>query len=99
MANELLDYVQGQACIADTGYDSNKFIEAIKAKGLTPVIKSNPTRKEPLPLDQALYGLRYQVECFFHSLKRFRRAATRYEKTAGNYLGFLHLACALIWLK
>lgn len=99
MAEALLNHVKGQACIADTGYDSNKFIEAIKAKGIKPVIRSNPSRKEPLPLDEGLYALRYKVECFFHDLKRFRRAATRYEKTARNYLGVLHVACALIWLS
>jgi len=98
MAECLLEHVQGQACIADAGYDSNKFIEAITTKGLTPVIMSNPSRKEPLPLDRTLYNLRYRVECFFHSLKRFRRVATRYEKTARNYLAFLHIACALVWV-
>ena len=99
MAEQLLEKAQGAACIADTGYDSNKFREAIKAKGLTPVIPSNPCRKEPYALDEELYGLRYNVECFFHSLKRFRRIATRYEKTARNYLAFLHVACALIWVS
>ncbi len=97
MAEHLLSHVHGKAFIADTGYDSNKVIEAIKAKGLVPVISSNPSRKEPLPLDKKLYALRYRVECFFHSLKRYRRIATRYEKTACNYLAFLHVACAMIW--
>ena len=90
--------MQGGACIADTGYDSNKLIESIRAKGMIPVIQSNPNRKTPLPLDEGLYGLRFHVECFFHALKRFRRIATRYEKTARNYLGFLHITCAMVWL-
>lgn len=77
MAESLLAHVQGQAYIADAGYDSNKVIAAVRAKGLTPVISSSSSRKEPLPLDETLYNLRYRVECFFHSLKRFRRAATR----------------------
>jgi transposase len=98
MAETLLDHVRGKAFIADTGYDSNKVIGAVVAKGLEPVIPSNPSRRAPLPLNKALYNLRYRVECFFHSLKRFRRAATRYEKTARNYLAFLHAACAMIWL-
>ncbi len=98
MAELLLEYVQGAACIADAGYDSNKFVAAIQAKDLIPAIASNPSRSAPLPLDKSLYGLRYHVERFFHTLKRFRRIATRYEKTGRNFLGFLHLACALIWL-
>jgi len=36
---------------------------------------------------------------FFHTLKSFRRIATRYEKTSRNYLAIVHLACALHWLK
>ena len=39
------------------------------------------------------------VECFFYSIKRWRRIATRYEKTATSYLGLLHLACALLWIQ
>jgi transposase len=98
MAESLLKFVQGEACIADTGYDSNKFIEAIQAKGILSVIPSHPCRKNLRPLDRERYRVRYKIECFFHSLKRFRRIATRYEKTARNYLAFLHLTCALIWV-
>jgi transposase len=36
---------------------------------------------------------------FFHALKSFRRIATRYEETSGNYLAIVHLACAMHWLK
>ena len=35
----------------------------------------------------------------FHELKRFRAIATRYEKTARNYLALVHLACARLWLE
>ena len=49
--------------------------------------------------DKKLYRHRYLVEVFFHSRKAFRRIATRYEKTARNYLAIVHLACALQWLK
>jgi len=38
------------------------------------------------------------VEDFFLRLKRFRRVATRYEKRALNFLGFVHLAAVLTWL-
>ncbi|NNB84184.1 transposase, partial [Corallococcus exiguus] len=37
--------------------------------------------------------------CMFHRLKRFRAVATRYEKTATNYLAVLHLACMMLWLN
>jgi transposase len=44
-------------------------------------------------------ALIYRVECFFHDLKRFRAAATRYDKTAKNYLAVLHVASMLLWLR
>ena len=62
------------------------------------VINSHPTRKKRPPLDQHLYAKRYLIECFFHQLKRFRGVATRYEKTARNYLSLVNLACASLWL-
>ena len=48
--------------------------------------------------DEIAEELRYLVECFFHSIKRFRRIATRYDKTATCYYGFLLLACAMQWV-
>ena len=38
------------------------------------------------------------VEVFFFHLKRFRAIATRYDKTAQNYLALVQLACAWLWL-
>src|ERR1019366_9875690 len=39
------------------------------------------------------------VERFFNIIKHFRAIATRYEKTARNFLAGLHLVCTLAWLK
>jgi transposase len=97
-APELLDFARGAALIGDTGYDSNEFRAEIRARGLKPVIHSKPERRRALPLDRDLYKRRYVVECFFHSLKRFRAIATRYEKTARNYLALVQVACASLWL-
>ena len=49
-------------------------------------------------LDKKLYRLRYQVECFFHRLKRFSAVATRYKKSATNFLALVHIACLTMWL-
>jgi hypothetical protein len=38
MADELLQYAQGRAVIADTGYDADRIIAAVRAKGVTAVI-------------------------------------------------------------
>jgi transposase len=71
---------------------------AVKARGMKAVIPSHPTHSKTHRWSKRLYRIRYRVECFFHSLKRCRRIATRYEKSGGNYLAFVHLAAALIWL-
>jgi transposase len=97
-ADELLQHARGRALIGDTGYDSNRFFEAIRAKGMKPVIHSRPDRTVKPRLSRKLYRGRYLVEVFFHSLKRFRAIATRYEKTARNYLALVQIACARLWL-
>jgi transposase len=73
--------------------------KAKAAQGMLVVIPSHPTRSVIHRYDKKLYGIRYRIEVFFHRLKRCRRIATRYEKTAQNYLGLLHLACALLWVS
>jgi transposase len=98
-ADELLAHARGRALIGDTGYDSNDFLTAVRAKGMKPVIHSKPERKKKHRLVRALYRQRYLVELFFHNLKRFRAIATRYDKTARNYLALVHLACAWLWLN
>ena len=97
-AGDLLIHAVGSACLADAGYDADWFRDLVRFLGMKPVIASNPTRKRKLPKDRALYEMRYLVERFFHSLKRFRRLATRYEKTARNYLALIHVACVRMWL-
>ena len=98
-AEELLEHARGRALIGDTGYDSNEFRAEIKARGIKPVISSKPERKRALPKDRKLYRTRYLVEVFFHSLKRFRGIATRFDKTRACYLAFVHIACIALWLN
>jgi transposase len=98
-ANELLRHARGRVLIGDTGYDSNEFLDAIRLKGMRPVVHMRPERKERRRLDRKSYRRRYLVEVFFHNLKRFRAIATRYEKTARNYLALVQVACCLLWLN
>ena len=49
--------------------------------------------------DWWLYKERHLVEKYFLKLKAFRRIATRYDKLAATYLGFICIASILIWLK
>jgi len=47
----------------------------------------------------ALLGHEEKVEWFINLLKQYRRVATRYEKTARNFLGFVHMASIMILLR
>lgn len=98
-ADELLAHARGKALIGDTGYDSNRFRQAVRDRGMKPVINSKPERPRKLPVIRKLYRRRFLVEIFFHNLKRFRAVATRYEKTARNYLALIQVACARLWLE
>jgi transposase len=98
-ADELLAHARGKVLIGDTGYDSNRFLSAVRDKGMRPVIHAKPERRKKHRLARKLYRRRYLVEVFFHNLKRFRAIATRYEKTARNFLALVQVACAWLWLE
>jgi len=98
-AADLLEGYNPDAVIADKGYDSDALIDVIEAKGAEAVIPPKQNRLEQRVYDRDLYKERNQVERFMNRLKQFRRVATRYEKTARNYLGFIHLASIMILLR
>jgi transposase len=97
-ANALLEGFHPDYVIADKGYDSDAFVEAITETGATPVIPSRRNRNEARPYDVELYKERNLVERLFQKLKQFRRIATRYERLARNYLAMLYLGASMIWL-
>jgi transposase len=98
-AELLTDQIQPGALLGDKGYDADGFVKNLEARGITVVIPSKANRKVQRPCDFALYCERNLVERFFNIIKHFRGIATRYEKTARNFLAGLHLVCALVWIK
>ena len=95
-AADLLEGYEPEAVIADKGYDSDALVDAIKAKGGEAVIPPKQNRLEQREYDSHLYKERNQVERFMNRIKQFRRVATRYEKTARNFLSFVYLASIMI---
>lgn len=99
VARDLLEYARGGFFMGDASYDSNELIDAVREQDMKPVIHPRASRKvHTLKLDRKLYARRYIVEVFLHHLKRFRAIATRYEKTARNFLALVQLACTVIRL-
>jgi transposase len=100
VVDELLAHAQGRALIGDMGYDSDELARKVRSRGMEVVISCNPTRQHNRRrLNRRLYRQRYRVECLFHDLKRFRAVASRYDKTARNYLAMVEVACAWRWLN
>ncbi len=97
----LLENIDLSECkvLADRGYDSNALIDYIYEHGGEPTIPSRKGAKFERHCDWWLYKERHLVENFFLKLKAYRRIATRYDKSACTYLGFIVLASILIWLK
>ena len=87
------------AVIADKAHDSNHLRQFIANAGMLAVIPSLPSRKVPIPHDANLYKNRNRIERCFNKLKHFRRFATRFDRRAAHFLAFIHLACAMIWMR
>ena len=87
------------AYILDKAYDSDAVVKAARRQGGAAVIPSKKNRKVACEYDKHLYKDRKKVEWFINLLKQYRRVATRYEKTARNFLGFVHVASIMILLR
>ena len=98
-AETLAAQVEPAALLGDKGYDADSLIESLEARAIKPVIPPKSNRKVKRQCDFALYAERNLIERFFNFIKQFRGIATRYEKTARNFLAGLHLVCALAWIK
>jgi len=86
------------ALLADKGYDGDAVREDLLWRGILPIIPPKANCREPAACDFRRYRDRNQVERLSNRLKQSRRIATRYDKTATSFLGFLCLASAKLWL-
>lgn len=62
------------------------------------MIPSRKNAKEPREIDRELYKDRNKIERFLGRVKHYHRVATRYDKTARNYMAFLHVASIMTLL-
>lgn len=87
-----------KAMLADKGYDADAIREALVAEEIEPVIPPKRNRKTPIDYDRELYKQRNLIERMFNKLKNWRRVATRYDKSADSFLGFISIAAVKLWL-
>ena len=97
-AEGLIAGYQTDAVLADRGYDADSLVGLLQKASIEVVVPSKKSRLEERVLDKNLYKDRNKVERFFNKLKTYRRVATRYEKTATSFAGFVYLASAMILL-
>ncbi|MCC2676535.1 MAG: Transposase domain protein, partial [Ramlibacter sp.] len=96
----LLPHMQADTLLADKAFDAEqRVIQPLLAAGKTAVTPPKRNRKTPCPFDKDIYKARHLIENFYCRLKQFRAIATRYDKTARNFLAAIHLAVAMVWLN
>ena len=99
-ADEFLPRMAADVLLADKAFDADeRVIARLEAEGKVAVIPPKSTRKNQRAFDKELYKARHLIENFFCKLKQFRAIATRYDKTARNFLAAIHLVAAIIWLN
>jgi transposase len=99
-ADHLLPTMEAETLIADKAFDADqRVLEPLAAAGKTAVIPPRAHRSSPRGYDRELYAARHLIENFFAKLKQFRAIATRYEKTARNFLAAVQLVATVVWLN
>jgi transposase len=88
--------------IADRAYDSDPLREQLLKEEVVLIAPHRRGRTRPSFNDGRTlrrYRKRWKIERLFAWLHNFRRLVVRWEYHAENFLGFLHLGCAIILLR
>lgn len=92
--------MKADTLIADKAFDADARVrEPLAAAGKTAVIPPRTNRTSPCGYDRELYAARHLIENFFAKIKQFRAIATRYEKTARNFLAAVQFIASVVWLN
>lgn len=88
--------------IADRAWDGRELQRRLKTERGIDLIAPNKKNTRHYKTDGRKlrrYKRRWKVERLFAWLKRWRRISTRWERKAENFLGFVHLGCAVLLLR
>ncbi|KAF0124114.1 MAG: hypothetical protein FD152_3124 [Xanthobacteraceae bacterium] len=78
-----------EAMLGDKGYDSDAIRIDLEQRGIDPVIPTKANRKVQRTIHKDTYAMRNRIE----------RVATRYDKLASSFLGFVQLATIRCWIR
>ena len=92
VAPEVIEGISCGCLVADKAYDSNAFRMFLAQMGSKTCIPPRATRVAAIGYSKGTYEKRHRIENFFQKIKRYRRVATRYDKLAETYFGFVLLA-------
>ena len=99
-SDALLPEVAAATIIADKSDDAEaRVLVPLREAGKVAVIPPRRNRKEQRAYDADLYEARHLIENFFCKLKQCRALATRYDKTARNFLAAVYLVATVILLN
>lgn len=85
--------------MGDKGYDSTALRDSFARLSIEPIIPTRRNKPMRPAFDKTRYKKRNMIERFIGAVKENRRVATRYDKRADHYEGFIVLAALKNWLK
>jgi len=87
--------------IGDNAYDSDRLDQDLAVTDVEMIAPHRRNRKNHTQDGRALrrYRRRWKIERLFAWLQNYRRLTVRWENRLENFLGMLHLACALILMR
>lgn len=84
--------------IGDKGYSYPSLRRFLNRRGIRPVIPARCDQRQVRLVDHMPYRDRNKIERLVNRLKRHRRIATRFDKLAVQFEGWVTLASLLEWL-
>ena len=85
--------------IMDKAYEGNETRQLALDLGFVPVVPPLQSRISAWDYDRAMYRRRNEIERLFRRLKGFRRIFSRFEKLDVMFLGFIHFAMIVEFLR
>jgi len=95
---DVRSYWRQNLCL-DKGYDFDEVRDLVEEFGYTAHIRARGEEAKKIAERAGFKARRWVVERTHSWMNRFRRILIRWEKKAQNYLGLLHLVCAIITFR